>query len=283
MFKAVKDQVWFYDCEWVPDPKAGRLVYDLPDSYSDEAVIAEMWKRAGATPENPYPPVKTNLCRIVSVSAVMRISFPELRVQSYEDSVKLRLLWLPRDINDSKSLQEGTIIGTFMNAVGKFKPQLLAYDLIDRQLKHLMQRALINDVIAKEFCERPKKPWEGVDYFAKESGYTIDLRGLFSYGSKSEAPSLSEMALLTGIPANHASSRGEVAQRWLNGDMNYVLQHNCRNALATYLLWLRAAHLSGYLNDDEYDTEEMLFTEALSEESEKPDMSFLADFLDNWN
>ena len=49
MFKSIKDQIWFFDCEWAPDPKSGRLLYGLPEDMPDADVVREMWVRNGAT------------------------------------------------------------------------------------------------------------------------------------------------------------------------------------------------------------------------------------------
>ena len=35
MFKSVFDKVWAFDCEWVPDPAAGRALYKLPADLPD--------------------------------------------------------------------------------------------------------------------------------------------------------------------------------------------------------------------------------------------------------
>ena len=72
MFKTVKDRVWAFDAEWIPDPAAGKLLYDLPDNTPDLDVVRRMWKEGGATEEDPTPYLKTVVCRIVSVSAVDR-------------------------------------------------------------------------------------------------------------------------------------------------------------------------------------------------------------------
>ena len=42
MFKEIKDELWAFDAEWVPDPTAGRLLYDLPDDLPDREVMEEM-------------------------------------------------------------------------------------------------------------------------------------------------------------------------------------------------------------------------------------------------
>jgi hypothetical protein len=49
MFKSVENEVWIFDAEWVPDPVAGCLLYDLPDTMSNREVVHDMWRRHGAT------------------------------------------------------------------------------------------------------------------------------------------------------------------------------------------------------------------------------------------
>ena len=39
MFKTVKNRVWAFDAEWIPDPVAGRLLYDLPDELPNVEVL----------------------------------------------------------------------------------------------------------------------------------------------------------------------------------------------------------------------------------------------------
>ena len=73
MFKIVKNRVWAFDAEWIPDPVAGRLLHDLPDEAPDLDVLRHMWREGGATDEDPTPHLKTVVCRIVSVAAVERL------------------------------------------------------------------------------------------------------------------------------------------------------------------------------------------------------------------
>ena len=56
MIRDVKDRVWAFDCEWIPDPLSGRLLYEIPDSVTSPREIMEvMWERGGATEEDPTP------------------------------------------------------------------------------------------------------------------------------------------------------------------------------------------------------------------------------------
>ncbi len=283
MFKSVKDQIWFFDCEWVPDPKAGRLLYNLPSSVSDEEVLKEMWSRGGATEDNPQPFLKTVMCRVVSVAALMRKVAPASANLPEEERVKLHLLWLPRDLEDAESRSEASIVGTFINAVGKCKPQLVGFNSRASDLKILFQRAVINGISAPEFCSRPDKPWEGVDYFSKDSDWNVDLMDCLGGWSGRGAPSLHEVAVLSGIPGKMDVSGDDVASMWMSGRWREIVEYNCYDALTTYLVWLRMAHLGGYISDEEYETEQMVFTNMLIEEAEKPGLAFLLKYLNEWN
>ena len=72
MFKSIAKEVWAFDAEWIPDPVAGQLLYDLSPDLSDREIMEEMWSRNGATEENPTPFLKTVMSRLVSISAVVR-------------------------------------------------------------------------------------------------------------------------------------------------------------------------------------------------------------------
>src|SRR3954454_653319 len=117
MFRSVKDHVWAFDLEWVPDPVAGRLLYKLPDKMSDREVMRIMWEEGGASPDEPMPFLRTVLCRIVSVATIVR-------KRKSNGEIKLDLLSLPRDTRDVEDTSEASIIRRFLNALGKDSPQV---------------------------------------------------------------------------------------------------------------------------------------------------------------
>ena len=47
MIKTVKDRVWAFDLEWVPDPLAGRLLHEIPASVESPREIMEVMWREG--------------------------------------------------------------------------------------------------------------------------------------------------------------------------------------------------------------------------------------------
>jgi len=128
MFKSVFDKVWAFDCEWVPDPAAGRVLYKLPADLSDRDVLVRMWQQAGASDDDPMPFLKTIVCRVVSIAAVTR-------QRRRDGSVQLHLLSLPRDASDAAQTAEAHVIGTFLDAIGEHKPQLVGFNSINADLK----------------------------------------------------------------------------------------------------------------------------------------------------
>ncbi len=207
MLKLVPQEVWAFDVEWVPDPESGRRVYGLPASLSDDEVRRHMWEKGGATEEDPQPYLKTVLCRVVSIASV-------IRRQGKDGSVSLKLHSLP--MPDALDATEADIIFRFLSALGKAKPQLVGYNSQSSDIIILMQRSLANSLCLPDFCRRPAKPWEGVDYFARGSDYNIDLKEEFGGWGKA-TPSLHELATVCRIPGKIGTDGQDVVDLWLQG------------------------------------------------------------------
>jgi len=246
MFKSVAPSVWAFDLEWVPDPDAGRRVYSLAKEMPDADVIAEMWRQGGATEEDPRPYLKTILCRIVSVAAVTREG-------SRDRGIKLELRSLPRD--HGTPMPEAALIHDFLTSLGKTKPQLVGYNSANADLPILIQRGIVNGVMAEAFCTRPDKPWEGPDYFARYSDAHIDLKDIISGWGKG-TPSLHEFATSSRVPGKMGTSGDDVVGLWSEGRIREIVEYNEYDALTTYLVWLRTAHFAGFFDDDGYRVEQ---------------------------
>ncbi len=275
MFKSVQPQVWVFDIEWAPDPRAGRVLYGLPADLPDADVMAEMWKRGGATEEDPFPFLKTALCRVLSIAAVTR------RAGRDGAPPDLKLLWLPRDPADPALADEKSIIGKFLQGIGKTRPQLVGFNSQSADLKVLIQRGVILGLEAPEFCRRPDKPWEGADYFARGSEWNVDLMEILGGWGKS-AVSLHEMASLSGIPGKFQTAGEQVAHLWLAGKWTEIIRYNCFDALSTYLLWLRMAHFAGLLTREQYDEEQETLRQLIMEMSEQPEGDWITAYFDEW-
>ena len=270
MYKFIADNVVVFDVEWVPDPVSGRRIYKLPDTASDEEVLEVMWREGGATPEDPRPYLKTVMCRIVSVSAVVR--------KKVRDGITLQLISLPRLHEGAQP--EGEIIRQFLEAVGSKGAQLVGFNSWNADLPILYQRALANRITVPTFCHRPDKPWEGADYFARFSDYNIDLKNEVG-GFGKAAPSLHELAATLGIPGKLGTDGSDVINLWRSGEIRKIFEYNQFDALSTYLVWLRSAYFSGRLTEHAFVHEEQLLERLLHQEIEGG-AAHLGEFLDAW-
>jgi len=273
MFKRMADCIWAFDAEWAPDPVAGRLLYALPDTMSDREVMAAMWQQAGATDAEPQPFLKLALCRVVSIAAVMR------RVRD-GGRVQLELLSLPKA--GASDTSEATILSTFLDAIGAHTPQLVGYNSHSADLKIMIQRGIIHGLHMPDFCRRPGKPWEGVDYFARYGEDHLDLQALVSSFGKG-TPSLHELAVLSGIPGKLDVSGNNVAQMWLDGDLRKIVAYNETDALTTYLLWLRMAHFAGLVTTAQYGEEQALVRQLITDKATQPNNAHLGAYLEAWD
>ncbi|HTO08323.1 MAG TPA: 3'-5' exonuclease [Myxococcota bacterium] len=274
MIREVAERVWAFDLEWVPDPLAGRVLYDLPDSLPDADVLREMWRAGGATEEDPTPFLKTAVCRIVSIAVVER--------RARDDGPgALRLLSLPHAPRNPDEAREADVVGRFLEALGKYKPQLVGFNSHDSDLKILVQRALVLGVQATDFADRPDKPWNGPDYFARASDSNIDLKQIVGGWGKA-VPSLHEIAVQCGIPGKLDVDGNDVARMWLEGRLPEIVAYNEMDALTTYLVWLRLAHFGGYFTTAGYQAEQAEVWSLVEREmaAGKP---YLGRYLDAWS
>jgi hypothetical protein len=276
MIRSVLSPLWAFDLEWAPDPQAGRVLYPLPADLSDVDAVGEMWRRGGATEEKPTPFLKMIQCRVVSIAAVQRTA-------SRDGAPDLKLLWLPRDTADPEQIVEAAMIGKFLEAIGRHKPQLVGFNSSSSDLRILIQRAVVHGLSAPAFCERPNKPWEGPDYFARDNERHLDLLDVLAgWGRGDQRPSLHEAAVLSGIPGKFDAEGEQVAQLWLTGHHRQIVEYNCFDALTTYLLWLRVAHFAGHFSRAQYEDEQGLLKDLLLEMTEQPETAFLERYLDEW-
>lgn len=274
MFTSVADEVWAFDAEWVPDPVAGRLLYHLPETMPDWDVVQEMWRQQGATAADPRPYLKLLLCRIVSIATVIRRVLPD-------HSVRVQLVSLPHAVDDAQARDEAALLSRFLTALGQRKPQLVGFNSRAADLKIFLQRGIVHGLSMPEFCRRPAKPWEGVDYFARTNDWHVDLLDVIS-GWGASVPSLHQLALLSGIPGKMGLNGDEVAALWRDGELQRILQYNECDALTTYLLWLRMAHFAGLFTTEAYGEEQERVRALLTEKAQSPRYTHLMTYAETW-
>lgn len=272
MVKGIPTELWAFDVEWVPDVESGRRAYGLPRSAPDEAVLQTMWERGGASADNPRRYLKTVLCRVVSIAAV-------IRRQIDRNTVRLDLRSLPGDRDAATA--EADLINRFLAGIGKARPQLVGFNSRSADLMILLQRAMVHRLVQPEFCRRPEKPWDGADYFAKGNDAHLDLLELFG-GWGRATPSLHEFATCCGIPGKALANGATIVDLWLAGDVRTIVQYNECDALTTYLLWLRAALLAGHLSPTQLAREEELLETLLLTRGRQDGHRHLFEYVERW-
>lgn len=267
MIKTVANEVWAFDCEWVPDLQAGRLLFHLPDDLPDTEVLRVMWEQGGATPENPTPFLRTLLCRVVSIATVIRRVFSNGDVQLY-------LQALPENPTDPAQ-DERYILKRFLSdGLTNRDPQLVGFNSRNADLRILTQRAVVNGLSLKSLCARlDAKPWESRD---------VDLMEFISGFGKSYAVSLNEIATLSGIPGKLDTTGDDVCGLWFRGEARKIVEYNCFDALTTYLVWLRFAFFSGCFSETAYVVEQQRVLRLIDERLLKPENVFLLAYRDAW-
>jgi len=280
MFKSgIPELVLFFDLEWVPDAAAAKRLYDLPADVTEVEAMQAFWEKAGATPDNPRPFVKYLYSRVVSIAFLSR----KRVYRDGEPTVEFKLNSLPNLPLESDVVDEAYIIGQFLDWVGRGCPQLVGYNSHESDLQVLIQRGLINEVSAPTFCERPNKPWEGMDYFDGRNSEAAHLDLLTKFSNRGGmAPRLDELAKLCGYPGKIDVKGDQVVDLWLDRNITRIVEYNQLDTINTYLVWLRMVHFDGRIAEDVYAAEHEIFREFLEAEALKPEKAFLNQFLEKW-
>jgi predicted PolB exonuclease-like 3'-5' exonuclease len=120
-----------------------------------------------------------------------------------------------------------------------------------------------------------------VDYFARTNEWHIDLLDIVT-GWGNTRLSLHELAMLSGIPGKLATDGQQVADLWLDGAFERIVQYNECDALTTYLVWLRMAYFAGFFSAAEYAAEQAQVRDLLAEKARIPRHAHLAAYQQAW-
>ena len=272
----IYDKVWFFDLEWVPDADAARILLDVAEEATEKEAFQALWHNAGATDDRPRPFLKYLYSRIVSIAVLIR----SVRYEGPEKRIEFALRSLPKLPALKDECDEGELICEFLEQLGRHKPQLVGYNSQESDVQVLIQRGIINQISAPMFCERPKDRWDKADYFARwDNEFHLDLLKLFSNGAMK--PRLDDMAKLCGFPGKIDVDGQQVADLWLAGELNKIVEYNQIDALNTYLIWLRVVYFCGKMNEKQYETEVGSFRAFLVAEAESG-KAHIQQFLDKW-
>ena len=274
MIKTILPRLFAFDIEWIPDPEAARRLYgvDISTPQGIENAFHKLWAEGGATEEMPKPFLKLTVSRIVSLCGIYR------EVDN-SGQVTLKLVSLPSDTTNPELCDEKAILQGINRSLSDRHPQLVGFNSARSDLPIIVNRSVIHGLSSHGWAQRPEKPWEGADYFSTHGDYHVDLGPLLGWGY--QMPTLHEIATTSGIPGKIDVSGASVADLWLKGDIEAIVNYNEYDAFTTYLLWARVAHFSGLLTQDAYDAE-MVLAEALLQTEISNGKAHLEHYLNVW-
>jgi predicted PolB exonuclease-like 3'-5' exonuclease len=279
MFKTeIPELVLFFDLEWVPDAAGARRLFSLPEETTELEAMQAFWGRAGATEENPRPFIKYLYSRVVSIAFLSRKRI----FRDGEQTIEFSLNSLPRLPLESAAVDEAQIIERFLYIIGERCPQLVGFNSHDSDLQVLIQRGIVNEITAPAFCNRPNKPWEGMDYFDGRNSELAHLDLLKKFSQGAMMPRLDELAKLCGYPGKIDVHGDQVVDLWLAGDVTKIVEYNQIDTLNTYLVWLRMVYFAGRISEENYFAEQEALREFLEAETGKPEKAFVSEFLEKW-
>ncbi len=272
------EAVWAFDCEWAPDLTAGRRVYDLPPDLPDDEVLRVMWENCADydREKNPRPFLKTILCRLVSIAAVVRHVTPTRGVKLALWSVPALGEPLVGEMPvDEPDIAEARILSAFLHHFERREPVLVGYNSRNADLHILLQRAFINGLQLPGFVqEATAKPW---------NQRSVDLMDYFGGHGRGYSASLNEVARLCGIPGKLDTTGDDVARLYYGGGARKVVEYNMFDALTTYLVWLRHEFFAGRFTSAQYADEQALLRALVTAEAAKEHGGYLQTYLDAWD
>ena len=284
IYKRIYPTTLFFDTEYVPCLDTAAKIYKLdPEDAPPDIILDEIYRLNGATEEDPIPMLKFMLYRVIAISGLIRkvSKNPETKL----NEVSLTLFSLPKDIIEEPD-SEKVMLEKFLNSIGKNKPQIVGWAIDQFDLNVLFQRSVINKAIIPAFCERPDRPWDGPDYFNKNSDFFVDLMEcICGWGLRSRAR-LDEMALACGIAGKLGIDGSKVCGVFYNEGLEgwrRIIDYCECDVMTTYLIWLDTMLVSGFLTEEDYHYERCLAWKMLKDKSETEEGSHFIPFLEAWS
>jgi len=269
MFKTLMDKTCAFDDEWVPCAETGRRLFNLDAGLSEAEVFEAMWanyRREGEAADT-QPFLKLVLSKVVSIAAVFRAV--------EKGHIALELL----SVGLHGPMTEGAMIRRFLERVAEDGRQLWGFSSRSADVPILVQRAIVLGVPLPKFANLRNR---NQDYFFRFGDSHMDLLDVVQGFGGSAKPSLNELAVACGIPGKLGTAGGDVAQLYLAGDVQAIVDYNEFDALTTHLLMLRVAFIAGHLSQGEYAAEQAAVKQLLANETAKG-KGHLALFAQTWN
>lgn len=253
--------IFVFDIETVPDVAAGRILYKLDDTLTDEAVGEIMFRQA--LEETGQHFVRLPLHKIVAISAL------------YRRNDQLKVWSLGQENADEKE-----IVQRFFDGIDKYTPQLVSWNGQGFDLPVLQYRALFLKVIAKKYFETGEhdSQFKWNNYINRYHQRHLDLMDQMAGFQVRANASLNDIASLLGFPGKFGMDGSQVWETYLKGGIKEIRNYCETDVINTYCVYLRFQLLRGQIDEATLEHE----LEFLKDTLLAMDAPHINDFLEVW-
>lgn len=231
-----------FDIETVPDARAIRLLYELPDSVDDGEAVEYAQQQRRAQTGSDF--LQLHLHRVVAVSCCLR----------WENKIHIGTIGTPQD-------DERTVISEFFRLIEKRTPQLVSWNGGGFDLPVLHYRALMHGIAAARYWDTGEgdfadsRDFKWNNYINRYHSRHCDLMDVLAmYQARANVP-LDDMAKLCGFPGKLGMDGSRVWAAFQNGEIDAIRDYCETDAANTYLVYLRFCLMNGRFSAAEYENE----------------------------
>jgi predicted PolB exonuclease-like 3'-5' exonuclease len=252
--------VLVFDIETVPDVELGRRALGLA-GLADAEVAKAMFARCRQDSGRDF--LSHELQRVITISCMWR-SREELRLFSLAEP----------------DCSEAQILERFFAGIERHVPTLVSWNGAGFDLPVLHYRALRHGVQAARYWDTGDvdREFRFNNYLGRFHWRHVDLMDVLSGFQSRARASLTDVALLLGLPGKLGFSGDRVWETWLAGDLAGIRRYCETDVLNTYLVFLRFELMRGHLSREDHAAEIERLREYLRASREP----HCAEFLSAW-
>lgn len=254
-----------FDIETVPDVAGYRAIHELDPSLSDVEVAELAFQRRRAASGSDFLPL--HLQRVVAISCVLREG----------ESLKV---WSIGNAEDS----EAVLLQRFFDGIEKYTPQLISWNGGGFDLPVMHYRGMVHGIVAARYWDcgegdyADSREFRFNNYINRYHTRHTDLMEVLAmFQARANAP-LDQLARLLGFPGKMGMDGSQVWTAFCEGRIEEIRDYCETDVLNTWLVFLRAQLMRGYMDRDRYDKEIVLVRETLA----KLEQSHWVEFLRRW-
>lgn len=236
-----------FDIETVPYTDGLRLIYDLPESTSDEDVANIAFHQRRQKTGNDFLPHHQQ--KVCAISCALRQG----------DQFKI---WTLGDADSTES----EIIQRFFDGIERYTPQIVSWNGSGFDLPVLNYRAMINQLQAPRYWDlgEDDKDFKWNNYISRYHMRHLDVMDVAAmYSGRANAP-LDQIAQLCGFPGKLGMDGSKVWDAYKDGKIQDIRDYCETDVANTHLVFLRFQLMRGQLSKAQYEKEIALVRETIS-------------------